>query len=174
MLDELESIFNVALVCGEKKTTSVDRPPRRMLGRGNFGAELNTAPNDTTIVGGCFDWWIFEIRSRVGLSSMRCEGASVLCCWIVGKVVTEIVVLFLVMRDSKVVFEGGEIDGCSCARLLGLDYEAIFGISGRGFIPLIQRPIRRAPRSSLPWSGSKPGIGFLFKKLWNSGTSWKR
>ena len=132
MLDELEAIFNVALVCGKKKTTSVDRLPQRVLGRGNFGAELNTAPNDTTVLGGCTDWWIFEIRSRVGLSSMRCEGASVLSRWIVGKVVTEMVVSFLVMRDSKVVFEGGEIDGCSCASLLGLDHEAILGDQWKG------------------------------------------
>ena len=112
MLDELESIDNVALVCGEQKTTSVDRLPRRMLGQGNFRPELDTAPNDTTALGGYLEI-IFEIRSRVGLSSMRCEGASVLCCCIVGKGVTEIVVLFLVLRDSKIVFYGGEIDGCS-------------------------------------------------------------
>ena len=47
------------------------------------------------------------------------------------------------------------------------------GVSRRGYIPLIQRPTKRAPRSSLPRSGSKPGIGFRFKNVWNSGTSWK-
>ena len=114
MLDKLESIDNVALVCGEQKTTSVDRLPRRMLGQGNFRPELDTAPYDTTVLGGYTGAEIiFEIRSRVGLSSMRCEGASVLCCFVVGKGVTEIVVLFLVLRDSKIVFYGGEIDGCS-------------------------------------------------------------
>ena len=51
VLDELEAVGNVALVCGEKKTTSVDRLARRMLGRCNFGAELNTAPDDTVVVG---------------------------------------------------------------------------------------------------------------------------
>ena len=115
MLDELEAVGNVALVCGEEETTSVDRLAGRMLGRCNFGAELDAAPDDTVVVDVCTDWRVFEIRSRVCLSSMRREGASVLCFWIVGEGVTEIVVLFRVIRDSKVVFCGGEIDGCSCA-----------------------------------------------------------
>ena len=51
MLDELEAVDNVALVCGEEETTPVDRLARRVLGRGNFGAELNTAPDDTVVVG---------------------------------------------------------------------------------------------------------------------------
>lgn len=50
MLDELEAVDNVALVCGEEETTSVDRLAGRMLGRSDFGAELNTAPDDTVVV----------------------------------------------------------------------------------------------------------------------------
>ena len=115
MLDELEAVDNVALVCCEEETTSVDRLAGRMLGRRNFGAELDTATDDTVVVGVNRGFQIFEIGSRVCLSGMRREGASVLCGWIVGEVVTEIVVLFRVMRDDKVVFCGGEIDGCSCA-----------------------------------------------------------
>ena len=115
VLDELESVDDVALVCGEKETAAVDCLAGRVLGRGDFGAELDAAADDTAVRGGCFDWWVFEIGSGVGLTGMCCERASVLGCLIVREVVTEIVVLFLVTRDSIVVSCGCEIDGCSCA-----------------------------------------------------------
>ena len=56
MLDELEPIDDVALVCGEEKTTSVGRLARRALGRGDFGAELDSAPEDTAVLGGRRGW----------------------------------------------------------------------------------------------------------------------
>ena len=93
----------------------MDRLARRTLGRSDFGAELDTTAKDTTIIDVGTDWWVFEISSGVSLSSMRCEGASVLCLLIAGEIVAEIVVLFLVLRDGEVVFRRGEIDGCSCA-----------------------------------------------------------
>lgn len=112
MLDELEPIGNVALICSEKETAAVDRLARRGLGGGDFGPELDAATEDTAVLGGCAD--VFEIGAGVGLASMGCERASVLCCLIAGEVIAEVVVFFLIMRNGKVVFHGGEIDRCSC------------------------------------------------------------
>ena len=113
MLDELEAIHNVALVGGEKKATAVDRLPRGTLRWSDFWAELDTATKNTASLGRYRFWLVFQIRSRVGLPSMRCKGASVLCCLITGEGVTEVVVSFLVLRDGKIVMRWCEIDRCS-------------------------------------------------------------
>ena len=109
----------------------MDRLARRTLARSDFGAELDTAAKDTAIIDVCADWWVFEIGSGVSLSGMRCEGASVLCLLIAGEIVAEVVVLFLVLRDGEVVFRRGEIDGCSCAWVLGFDHEEFLGSAER-------------------------------------------
>lgn len=152
----------------------MDRPSGCMFNRSDLGAELDSATDDTTVLGRCFDGRVFEICSWVGLPSMRCEGAPVLCRGVVGKVVAEVVVLFRVDSDVVIVFRWCEVDGRSCASSSQSAQEAMLGQSTEGYIPLIQRPIKRAPRSSLPRLGSIPGMGFRFKNVWNSGTSWKR
>ena len=143
--------------------------PRCMFGRSDFRTKLDTATDDTAVLSRELE--IFEIRPRVGLPSMCCERASVLRFWIVWGVVAEVVILIWILRDGKVVFCWREIDGCPYAPLSESGEK-----QGSGWVesytPLIQRPTNRAPRSSLPKSGSKPGIGFRFKNVWNSGTSW--
>lgn len=49
-------------------------------------------------------------------------------------------------------------------------------VSKKPNVPLFQRPTSRAPSSALPCSGVRPVdlIGLFFRKVLNSGTSWKR
>ena len=115
MLEELEPVDEVALVCSEEEAASVDRLPRCMFSWSDFRAKLDTTTNDTAVLGGGFYWRIFEIRSRVSLPGMRGEGASVLRRWVIREGVAEVVILLFVIRNGKVIFEGCEIDGCSCA-----------------------------------------------------------
>lgn len=152
----------------------MERPPQCMFSRSDLGAKLDTATDDTTVLGRCTDGGIFEIRSWVGLPSMRCEGAPVLRRGVVGEVVAEVIVLLWVDSDVVIVFRWCEVDGRSCASSSRSAQEAMLVTNIEGYIPLIQRPIKRAPRSSLPRLGSIPGMGFRFKNVWNSGTSWKR
>ena len=93
----------------------MDRLAGRVLVGRDFGAELDAAAEDTAVLGRGADGWVFEIGSGVGLSGMCCEGASVLRGLIVREVVAEIVVLVLVLRDGRIIFGGGKVDGCSCA-----------------------------------------------------------
>ena len=81
----------------------------------NLGPKLYTSTDYTTVLGRYADGWIFEIRSWVGLSSMRCEGASVLRRRVIGKGVAEVVVLFRVLCDLIVILRWREIDGCPYA-----------------------------------------------------------
>lgn len=111
MLDELESIDNVALICSKEKTTSEDRLSGCMFSWGDFRTKLDTATDDTTVLNRCGN--SFEIRTWVGLPSMRCERASVLRRWIAREGVLEVVILIRVLRDGKVVLCRREIDGCS-------------------------------------------------------------
>lgn len=113
MLDELEPIYEVALVCCEQKASSVERPPRCMFSWSDLGAELDAATDDTTVFGGCID--VFEVRSWVGLPRVRGEGAPVLRRGVAGKVVAEVVVLLWVLGDLGIVFRWCEIDGRACA-----------------------------------------------------------
>ena len=115
MLNELEPVDDVALVCSEEEATSVDRLPRCVFSWSDFGAKLDAATNDTAVLGGGWFGEIFEIRAGVSLPCMRGEGASVLRRWVIREGVAEVVVLFLVIRNGEVILKWREIDGCSCA-----------------------------------------------------------
>lgn len=114
MLEELKPIDNVALVSCEEEATSIHSLSRCSFSWRDFRSELDTTTNDTAILGGCVERRIFEISSRIGLASMRCERASVLRRWVAWKGVAEIVVARFVCPKVGVVVGWREIDGCSC------------------------------------------------------------
>ncbi len=92
VLDELEPVFNVALVSGEEETAAVHRLAGRVLGGGDFGSELDAATDDAAVLERCADGGIFEVGAGVGLAGVRGEGAAVLRGCIVGEGVAEVVV----------------------------------------------------------------------------------
>lgn len=92
MLQELEPVDNVALVCCEEEATALDGLAGFCFCGGNFGSELDTATDNAVVGDVCVDGWTFKIGSRVGLPGVSGEGASVLCRLVVSYGVLEIVI----------------------------------------------------------------------------------
>ena len=116
MLDELKPVADVALVCGEEETASVECLTRCVFCGSDFGTELDAAAEDATVVDVQVEGWTFEIVARIHFSGVRCEWASVLCRDVLFvDVVVEIVVLLRVSRDHWIIPYGRKVNGCSCA-----------------------------------------------------------
>ena len=87
-----------------------------MLSCGDFGSKLDAATENAAVIDVEVEFGlIFEIVSRVGLSGMRGEWASVLrreVVWVLEAVV-KVIVLLWVFCNLKVVFGWRKIDWCS-------------------------------------------------------------
>ena len=56
---------------------------------------------------------VFEICPRIGLASMRCEGASILRLLVIRESIAEVVILGFVNASCRVIFGWEDIDGRS-------------------------------------------------------------
>lgn len=81
LLNELEAIFNVALIAREKEASVLDGPAFSHLLFRDFWAVLDSTPDDTA---DCGSTKFGKVASRVRFANMCCEGAPVLAGLIVG------------------------------------------------------------------------------------------
>ena len=92
MLNELEAILDVALVCREEETACVKSLSSGIFSWSDFLSKLNTTTNNTTCFRRDTKRRVFEVGSRISLACMRCERASILCLRIVRESIAEVVV----------------------------------------------------------------------------------
>ena len=178
MLEELESIDNAGLITLEEKPSTQLRLSRCILFWCQLRSKLDPASHNSTGLDrnrsdrGRRN---FKVVSRVGFPDVRSKWTTQRGSYLTRK--CEVVVpvhksicqsLMGACKTMYTYFVGS-------APKAGLSWNGVISIGA----PLFQRPTIRAPRRSLPCSGVKtfpvPSLGkaFCFKKVLNSGTSWK-
>ncbi len=112
MLQELEPINDITLVCRKEKSATMQCPIFDLFGLGNFTSKGNTSPHNATRCCGV-RIEVFEVSSGVSLADVRSERASILGRLVVGKGEAEVVISIWVRPKCWVVVRWRNINWCS-------------------------------------------------------------
>jgi hypothetical protein len=111
LLHKAESIVNRALITREKQATLIDRFALPTFFVGDFRAKGYTLTPDSS---NCGPAEMSEIRTRIGLPDVSCEGAAILSLT-VGKV--KIIVFLEIVRKGRIILKRGDINWGTCVRM---------------------------------------------------------
>ena len=114
MLNELETIGDVALVAPEQQPTALERGLLLDLLLVELRAKGNPAAKDAATLIRDGRSKTFQVETGVGLANVSRERAAILSMQIIREAIVEVVVPLRVLAESGVILQRSEVKGCAC------------------------------------------------------------